>query len=83
VKEGFLSRYLDDEAEKGKKENFVDATNHETPILGDFNTIVRGFSKGGTSASSRKHYVRAIMFFLTSISQRRILRMFFLTRKIS
>jgi len=57
----FLSRYLDDEAEKRKKENLVDTTNHEAPILGDFNTIAGGFSRGGTSASSRKSYARAVM----------------------
>ncbi|XP_027932759.1 uncharacterized protein LOC114188367 [Vigna unguiculata] len=34
---------------------------HETPVLGDFNTIVGGFAGGGQTSSARKRYVRSVM----------------------
>jgi len=34
---------------------------HETPVLGDFNTIAGGFAGGGQTSSAWKRYVRSIM----------------------
>ena len=34
---------------------------HETPVLGDFNTIAGGFARGGQTSSARKRYVRSVM----------------------
>jgi len=34
---------------------------HEAPFLGELSTITGGFSGGGSSASKRKRYVRAVM----------------------
>jgi len=62
VKEGFLTKYLDNEPEKEKKAGgVIEKTNHEAPILGDFNTIAEGFSGGGILTFGRKRYSRAVM----------------------
>ena len=34
---------------------------HETPVLGDFNTIAGDFAGGGQTSSARKRYVRSVM----------------------
>jgi len=52
VKEGFLTRYLEDDQQEPEGEATTQELNHEVSILGDLNTIAGGFSGGGSSDSS-------------------------------
>ena len=71
VKEGFMTRYLEDDQEKEHKgEDVMKGWSFETPILGDFNTIAGGFSGGGSSASSCKCYSQAVMILETQEPKR-------------
>ena len=70
VKEGFLTEYLKASQEKPKGETTSLEQTHDTWILGDLNTITRGFFRGGSSASKLKRYVRAVMSLDTRRSDR-------------
>jgi len=61
VKEGFLKEYLEADQEEPKGAFALRDQVHEIPIHGELNTISRGFSGGGSSASKRKRYARAVM----------------------
>jgi len=56
LKEGFLKEYLEDNQEEPKGEIVVGDQAHETPVHGEQNTTLGGFSEGGSSASKRKRY---------------------------
>lgn len=68
---GILKKYVKVEQHEVKKTHqstHSDTSDdpHETPILGEFNTITEGFSGGGASKSARKRYARSVM--MTSVS---------------
>jgi len=48
----------------------IEDQTHETPILGELNTVTGGFSRGGNSAFKRKRYARAEMCLDTRSSDR-------------
>jgi len=58
---GLMGRYMksDTDAEPSRTRPVPDL--HETPVLGDFNTIAGGFVGGGQTSSARKRYVRSVM----------------------
>ena len=61
VKEGFLKEYLEADQEEPKGEVALRGQAHEILVHGELNTISRGFSRGGSSASKREQYARAVM----------------------
>jgi len=61
VKDGFLKEYLKDSQEEPQGEVVLREPVHETPIHGELNTIFKGFSRGGSSATKCKWYARAMM----------------------
>ena len=61
IKDGFLKEYLEGSQEGSKEELPTTDQGHEVPIHDEINTISRGFSGGGCSASKRKKYTREVM----------------------
>jgi len=61
----------------GHRPSPLDTTDHEIPILGDFNTIAGGFTGGGPTKSARKRYTRCVMTTATIISPQLTLVMTF------
>jgi len=60
VQAGQLKQYIWTKGKEGSSRGTTPKSNdHVTPILEDFNTIVGGFSGGGTSIAGRKRYSRA------------------------
>jgi len=51
---GLMKKYMGDNKEGGKIEMPKAIEHHEVHILGDFNTIAKGFAGGGRTCSSRK-----------------------------
>jgi len=61
VKSGFLKDYLlEPQGDQVLAATRVDQR-HKVPIHGEINTISRGFSRGGYTASQRKKYAREVM----------------------
>jgi len=58
---GLLTKFMKTDAEEKSSEVRTAPDIHETPILGDFNTIAGGFSGGGQTSSARKRYARSVM----------------------
>ena len=64
TRRGLLRRYTKSDSWEGKdqqREYNHALETHETPVLGDFNTIAGGFAGGGMTNSARKRYARSIM----------------------
>ena len=61
VEKGFLKKYLQIRYKgEGTRTTALKGHDHESPILGYFNTIVGGFSGGGIMTTSQKRYSRVI-----------------------
>lgn len=67
VTKGFLVKYLQDLNIDQKGEDQPREHNHETPIFGDFNTIVDGFSGVGYSSSSQNRYSSSVLSLETRV----------------
>ncbi|XP_068504396.1 uncharacterized protein [Phaseolus vulgaris] len=61
VKSGFLKDYLQEPQEDQALVAAGVDQGHEVPIHGEINTISRGFSREGCTASQRKKYAREVM----------------------
>jgi len=61
LKEGFLKEYIEDDQEEPKGEVFLRDQVHEKLVHEELNTISGRFSGGGSSASKRKRYARAVI----------------------
>jgi len=61
VKDEFLKEYLEMVQEELKREVAPRDQAHEIPVHGELNTVLGGFSGGGSSTSKRKRYARAMM----------------------
>ena len=64
ARRGLIQNYLKPENNRKvatSQNGSLTGEQHETPILGDFNTIAGGFAGGGTTRSGRKRYARSIM----------------------
>jgi len=61
VKRGFLKDYLQEPQEDQALVAVGIDQGHEVPIHGEINTISRGFSGGGCTASQWKKYARKVM----------------------
>ena len=61
VKDGFLKEYLEEGPEASATVTPATDQGHEFPIHGEVNTISRGFSMGGCTASQRKKYASEVM----------------------
>jgi len=61
LKEGFLKEYL--EVNNGEQQGEVVLRDppHEVPVHAELNTILGGFSGGGSMAAKCKRYARAVM----------------------
>ncbi|XP_068486575.1 uncharacterized protein [Phaseolus vulgaris] len=60
VKNGFLKDYLVGSAAATATAALEEGQAHEMPTHGEVNTISGSFSRGGTTASQRKKYVRSV-----------------------
>jgi len=58
---GLLAKFMKSGADEKSPEIRMAPDIHETPILGDFNTIAGGFAGGGSTSSARKRYVRSVI----------------------
>jgi len=66
LEKGHLRRFLRSEAgAKAVHKTKPQDDNHVAPVLGDFNTIVGGFSRGGLTSTNRKRYSRTELIFET------------------
>ena len=61
LKDGFLKEYLEVKQGEPQEEAAIRDQTHEVPVHGELNTISGGFSGGGTTATKRKRYARAII----------------------
>jgi len=61
VKEGFLTKYIENGLEEPNGEAAPQEKSHEASVLGDLNTIAGVFSERGSSTSNRKCYSQAMM----------------------
>ena len=61
IKDEFLKEYHEGSQEGSKEELLPADQGHEVPVHDEINTIARGFSGGGCSASKRKKYAREVM----------------------
>ena len=61
MNDGFLKEYLEGNQEGPNKDLQSADQRHEVPVHGEINTISRGFSRGGCTASQRKRYARQVM----------------------
>jgi len=61
VRDGFLKEYLEENQEAPMVVAPVGDQGHEVPVYGEVNTIFRGFSGGGCTASQRKKYAREVL----------------------
>ena len=56
-----LNKYVEVEKNYEQMKQNLATKAHEIPILGDFNIIAGGFSRGGFTHASKKRYVRSVM----------------------
>ncbi|XP_027915149.1 uncharacterized protein LOC114174510 [Vigna unguiculata] len=58
---GLMRKFMKSDTDAEPSETCPAPDLHETPVLGDFNTIAGGFAEGGQTSSARKRYVRSVM----------------------
>jgi len=58
---GLMGKYMKSDTDVDPSRTRPVPDLHETPVLGDFNTIAGGFAGGGQTCSARKRYVRSVM----------------------
>ena len=61
IKDGFFKEYLGGSQEGSKEETTSVDQGHEVPVHDKLNTISKGFSGRGCSASEHKKYTREVM----------------------